>query len=66
MSPVSPRLFGRWYTVDVYEGTTSLIASYIDTLTGHYTYIVKDYVANYYTSAINSYTRATLKVTLFS
>ena len=60
---VSPALrFLQYYTPDVYAGTTSLITSYIDTLTGHYTFIVKDYVANYYTSAITSYTRATLKV----
>ena len=63
MSLASPAMrFLQYYTPDVYAGTTSLISSYIDTLTGHYTFIVKDYVAAYYTSAITSYTRATLKV----
>ena len=60
----SPRLyrFFQYFTPDVYAGTKSIFTEYVNSLTGAYTLIVKDYVADYYTNAIKSYTRATLKV----
>ena len=54
--------FFQYYTPDVYAGTKSILTEYVNSLTGAYTLIVKDYVADYYTNAIKSYTRATLKV----
>ena len=54
--------FFQYYTPDVYAGTKSIFTEYVNSLTGAYTLIVKDYVADYYTNAIKSYTRATLKV----
>ena len=56
--------FFQYYTPDVYAGTKSILTEYVNSLTGAYTLIVKDYVADYYTNAIKSYTRATLKVRL--
>ena len=56
--------FFQYYTPDVYAGTKSIFTEYVNSLTGAYTLIVKDYVADYYTNAIKSYTRATLKVRL--
>ena len=56
--------FFQYYTPDVYSGTKSIFTEYVNSLTGAYTLIVKDYVADYYTNAIKSYTRATLKVRL--
>ena len=60
----SPRFFRfiQYYTPDVYAGTKSILTEYVNSLTGAYTLIVKDYVADYYTNAIKSYTRATLKM----
>ena len=60
----SPSLFRffQYYTPAVYAGTKSIFTEYVNSLTGAYTLIVKDYVADYYTNAIRSYTRATLKM----
>ena len=54
--------FFQYYTPAVYAGTKSILTEYVSSLTGAYTFIVRDYVADYYTNAIKSYTRATLKV----